>query len=60
MKISYSDMLTLPHPSHPHHPPMPRPQRAAQFAAFAALTGFEEHLARMERHVNDYYNDPFR
>lgn len=60
MKIPYSDMLTLPHPSHPHHPPMPRPQRAAQFAAFAALTGFDEQLDRMERHVNDYYNDPFR
>lgn len=60
MKIPYSDMLTLPHPSHPHHPPMPRPQRAAQFAAFAALTGFEDHLTRMERQVTDHYNDPYR
>ncbi|MDO4923437.1 MAG: hypothetical protein Q4E82_05415 [Peptococcaceae bacterium] len=60
MKIPYSDMLTLPHPSHPHHPPMPRPQRAAQFAAFAALTGFEDKLAHMERHVTDHYNDPYR
>lgn len=60
MKPSYSDMLTLPHPSHPHHPPMPRPQRAAQFAAFAALTGFEDKLAHMERHVTDHYNDPYR
>ena len=57
MKIPYSDMLTLPHPSHPHHPPMPRPQRAAQFAA---LTGFEDKLAHMERHVTDHYNDPYR
>lgn len=60
MKISYSDMLTLPHPSQPHHPLMPRPQRAAQFAAFAALTGFEDKLAHMERHVTDHYNDPYR
>ena len=60
MKIPYSDMLTLPHPSHPHHPPMPRPQRAAQFAAFSSLTGFEDKLAHMERHVTDHYNDPYR
>lgn len=57
MKISYSDMLTLPHPSHPHHPLMPRPQRAAQFAAFAALTGFEDKLAHMEKCVRAYYSD---
>lgn len=60
MKIPYSDMLTLPRPPHSKHPPMPPAQRAAQFAAFAALTGFEDHLARMERRVADHYNDPYR
>lgn len=60
MKIPYIDMLTLPRPQHPEHPPMPAVQRAAQFAAFAALTGFEDKLARMERHVTDHYNDPYR
>ena len=60
MKQSLEEMLYLSHPKNVRHPPMPRPQRAAQFAAFAALTGFDEQLDRMERRVNDYYNDPFR
>lgn len=60
MKQSLEEMLYLSHPKNSRHPPMPRPQRAAQFAAFAALTGFDEQIDRMERRVNDYYNDPFR
>lgn len=60
MKPSYSDIITLPRPHHSHHPPMPPAQRAAQFAAFAALTGFEDYLARMQKCVTDYYNDPYR
>ena len=57
MKQSLEEMLYLSHPKNFRHPPMPRPQRVA---AFAALTGFDEQLDRMERRVNDYYNDPFR
>ena len=49
MTRSYTDILTLPHPTSKKHPRMTRTARAAQFAPFAALTGYNEAVKETAR-----------
>ena len=53
MTGSYTDILTLPHPTSKKHPRMTRTARAAQFAPFAALTGYNEAVKETARLTNE-------
>lgn len=54
---NYDDIINLPHYFPPDRVRMSRRQRAAQFMPFSALKGYGEALDKVQREIEDQYED---